>query len=724
MDQNQRRQYRKDTDEVRVYIEDALTSLASRVGDIFRDAVEDVIDGADARVIESIGKSTERAFRNAAKMSEELAANSAKISAGMMSSKDISRQQLKLDIEKGKISRKLQHAELYRNELGEERFKQLEEENKAALASLEAQEKLLEGDKKRLENIEKNMGSMGALFTRLSKNKFFGSLLNAEEGLIAMRKAADQGTKGFALMGKGISAAFKGIEKASVVLFGINLAVKAMRFVLDLFVQADNQTTEIARNLGTSKESADGIRQQFVQLRALTGGTRNNIKNLTEALAGVKQEFGIALNVGNMLGDSITFLTKRLKISSTAAAKVSLIFDSFGQNVTQARYEINEFVKEFAKVNAFAVPLDIIINDIAEAGEGMAANYGFSAKALGNAALQARKFGLSLAATKSVSESMLDFESSLAGEIKLSLFLQRRVNFAKARGLALDGKTAEATTEVFRQLQGINKEQMKSPIFQKFAAEATGLTVDQLNRGFLLTQKTNEALKYQNAEYKRIYELEGKEAAERFRREYNLSKLKQSEIDEIDSRMTAQEKFAEAVQAMKETFSSLMGTGVIDKFINALDVFANFALRLAGYSKLDILNMRKEAMEKQGLKESDEYKELLKEIKDTTEDIEKGKKVAQTTVPAMAGSQARGAFTLGEMFIPKEDRMINAEDFTIRTHPKDTLVMAGGTKLGSDNSKTNELLEKLITAVEKGGSVYLDIRKVGQTLEMNTINLG
>lgn len=59
---------------------------------------------------------------------------------------------------------------------------------------------------------------------------------------------------------------------------------------------------------------------------------------------------------------------------------------------------------------------------------------------------------------------------------------------------------------------------------------------------------------------------------------------------------------------------------------------------------------------------------------------------------------------------------INAEDFTIKTHPADTLTMAGGTKLGGE---VENLLKELIATVKGGGDVYLDGSKVGQTLVMN-----
>ena len=67
-----------------------------------------------------------------------------------------------------------------------------------------------------------------------------------------------------------------------------------------------------------------------------------------------------------------------------------------------------------------------------------------------------------------------------------------------------------------------------------------------------------------------------------------------------------------------------------------------------------------------------------------------------------------------------DKQTVKANDFTIQTHPKDTLMMAGGTKLGDAGEKTNMLLEKLIAAVEKGGDVYIDGNKAGKALALAT----
>ena len=59
----------------------------------------------------------------------------------------------------------------------------------------------------------------------------------------------------------------------------------------------------------------------------------------------------------------------------------------------------------------------------------------------------------------------------------------------------------------------------------------------------------------------------------------------------------------------------------------------------------------------------------------------------------------------------------NVGDFVLRPLDKDTITMAGGTKLGGN---VEELLERLITIVEGGGDVFLDGSKVGETLVMNS----
>ena len=62
---------------------------------------------------------------------------------------------------------------------------------------------------------------------------------------------------------------------------------------------------------------------------------------------------------------------------------------------------------------------------------------------------------------------------------------------------------------------------------------------------------------------------------------------------------------------------------------------------------------------------------------------------------------------------------INAKDYVIKTLPEDTVVGAGGTKLGRTDDMV-ALLERLVRIVEKGGNVYLDGTKVGTAMSVGT----
>ena len=64
---------------------------------------------------------------------------------------------------------------------------------------------------------------------------------------------------------------------------------------------------------------------------------------------------------------------------------------------------------------------------------------------------------------------------------------------------------------------------------------------------------------------------------------------------------------------------------------------------------------------------------------------------------------------------------VKVNDFTLRANPKDTLVMAGGTKFGEE---TNALLKQLISEVSNiKGDVYIDGYKAGQSIFAASNNL-
>ena len=70
---------------------------------------------------------------------------------------------------------------------------------------------------------------------------------------------------------------------------------------------------------------------------------------------------------------------------------------------------------------------------------------------------------------------------------------------------------------------------------------------------------------------------------------------------------------------------------------------------------------------------------------------------------------------------PGGSNEMRLNDFTLRSNPKDTLVMAGGTRFGEE---TNTLLKELIAAVKEGGDVFIDGNKAGMALNLGAYRSG
>ena len=103
------------------------------------------------------------------------------------------------------------------------------------------------------------------------------------------------------------------------------------------------------------------------------------------------------------------------------------------------------------------------------------------------------------------------------------------------------------------------------------------------------------------------------------------------------------------------------------------------------------------------------------------------------TFGVAAAAIIAGGMAMNAMIDDIEDKQsskvkgINVEDFTITTHPKDTLVMAGGTKLGvngGDDQYGREVLSYLKTIATKESRIYMGSEEVGTAFAKDYSGLG
>ena len=372
------------------------------------------------------------------------------------------------------------------------------------------------------------------------------------------------------------------------------------------------------------------------------------------ALSDLSSTFGASIPVSEELIQNQAFFTKSLKLSGEEASNLSFLFSAFGGSATAATDNVIKLNKSLKKQNGFYISSKKLLKEISNTSAEIQGYFGFSEKALAKAVYQTRKFGISLSTANGIASSLLDFESSLSNELQLELLTNKSLNFERARALAFTGDIAGASAEVLKQTQKLTAEQRKNPIILKAAADASGVSVEELNKSFIIQKRLNIGAKEYNKLIKKGSELMGIDKA-------NQLLMTSKTRKEYENTLSVQEKFSKIIDKVTDKFSTLLSTQVIDNLINGAAAFVSA--------------------------------------------LASGKSIFRSF----------GAFSDAAGGKGDKKTSMDVNDFTIRANPKDTLVMAGGTKLGNE---TNVLLKELITAVKTGGDVYIDGAKVGSSMVM------
>jgi len=101
---------------------------------------------------------------------------------------------------------------------------------------------------------------------------------------------------------------------------------------------------------------------------------------------------------------------------------------------------------------------------------------------IGMAAVQAKELGLSLDTVGKVADSVLDFQSSIEGELKASLLIGRQLNLNKARELSLAGDLAGLQREILSLVGSESQFNKMNVIQRKALANALGVSTTELSK--------------------------------------------------------------------------------------------------------------------------------------------------------------------------------------------------------------------------------------------------
>ena len=455
----------------------------------------------------------------------------------------------------------------------------------------------------------------------------------------------------------------------------VGIIAKAVQMIFDIMVKANIQVTKLGKNFSISFDQASLLRDSLNQSKSSIDNVYATTENLVQAFTDLSQlsEF-VSASTNDQLKTQLE-LTKQLGLSTDEAKQLQGLFAVNNEQAGAGTDEIFNQVAAFKNQTGLLADSNTIMKQIAATSKLTRLNFKGGTAELAKTLLNANRLGLSLAQVENIGGSLLDFESSISAEMEAELLTGRELNLEKARTFALNNDIAGLTQEIAK--QGITSAKFSSMnrIQQEAIAKSLGMQAselaDSLYKSELIRQTAGSQLNDLKEEIRLETQkgnLKGANAAKMRLAAIEQGIVTGKSLQQAKLAVDAQEKFTLLIERMKEVFTNLFDGGTLNGLINTFERFV-YTIE-SGRGLFGLFT--------QGLK--------------SQETLERDNPNA------------------------KFSKEFEVGDFTLKTHPKDTLVMAGGTKLGEGGNSNDEVVSLLRELVNRNSDIYLDGQKVGNAL--------
>ena len=271
--------------------------------------------------------------------------------------------------------------------------------------------------------------------------------------------------------GQMAKAAFDKVADPAVVL----------SFIGNALLKGNSQAVKLQKELTISAGAARELRTELAGAAIASGSNFITTEKLVKSFVEMSKYIGQSAHaLGGEALKSATYLTEKMHLSADAAGQLVTLTRLTGRNTEETFKGMSKTLTKFNLTNKTAFSLKDIMNDIGNMSKATVLTLGKSPDALVKAAAAARKLGVSMEQLESIGESLLDFETSIEKELEAQLLTGNSLNLSRARELAMMGDMEGLAKEIGNQEAIKNAFATKNVIAQKAAAEALGMSREEL----------------------------------------------------------------------------------------------------------------------------------------------------------------------------------------------------------------------------------------------------
>ena len=343
---------------------------------------------------------------------------------------------------KEELAKKLAQAKVAQMQLAEAAKSAGEDEKKLAAEKIrfaQTLEKELEDEMNLREDIDKRMGLLDNIAAFIKDLPGVG----AATAVVINQILKDQ--EKALINNEDRTSAFINSLKGAALEF-VNSATAQLAFLGGLLLALDKKVVELQRKLGVSAKEAAELGQVAANAAGVLGV---NTMDTQEALININDQLGIAATSlrADIVGE-MAKLAKFTNLSAEAQANFALQAQISGQNAEMLTDETRAAVLEVEKELGIRQDINKVLDEAGKVTGQIRANLGFNIQNIARAISVTKSFGTSLAEVAGISQSLLDFQTSISNELEAEIFLGRSLNLERARLFALTGNYEALTKEI------------------------------------------------------------------------------------------------------------------------------------------------------------------------------------------------------------------------------------------------------------------------------------
>ncbi len=288
-------------------------------------------------------------------------------------------------------------------------------------------------------------------------------IMDTFPGVFRMAEGAKQAARQFQLL-----------SKSPLGILGIVVAIGAA------LVKVAGQVAETRKELGVSVVTAGKLLVANKALGMAAKGFGLELQDVEEAQKAILSDLGGSVDEAIKL--SLSFARTAAATGQTSDELAGTL--SLMESISGASREVllNQIRSNAAMIEAAGVAPALVMKDLAQNAEFFASFAKDGGQNLIAAGTAARKLGLDMSAVASVTESLLDFETSIEKSMEASMLLGRSINTDRARMLAIQGDQVGVMEEILRQVGGEAEFNRLNVLQRRALAESVGVNVEQLSR--------------------------------------------------------------------------------------------------------------------------------------------------------------------------------------------------------------------------------------------------